>query len=67
MQQIVGYTVVTTKKRASKESFEKLPFVETVRYNIPVYNVPPCCYIVGTAILVVEVISVFPNIQAHNW
>src|SRR5512147_2791528 len=34
--------------------------------DIPVDHVPPGSHIIGTAVLVVQIISMFPNIDAEN-
>ena len=35
--------------------------------DLPVYDVPQLLYVLGTAVLVVEVVGVLPDIDAVEW
>src|ERR1043166_8768038 len=37
-----------------------------LRDRVPIYHVPPCFDVIGSAVLVLEVVSMFPNIEADN-
>jgi len=39
---------------------------KSTRHLTPVHHVPKACDVVGTAILVIEVVCVFPDVQAKN-
>ena len=38
-----------------------------LRNLIPVYDVPPGAYVLGSTVLVFQVISMLPNIQTKDW
>jgi len=39
---------------------------KTSCYGVPIDQIPKSGYVVGTAILVMQIISVFPNVQTQN-
>merc|ERR1711915_268618 len=34
---------------------------------VPVHNVPPCAHVLGSTVLVFQIIGVLPNIQTKDW
>src|SRR5437762_5350788 len=51
--------------RAAKSGFSARWSV-IFRYFVPVYHVPPCLDVIGTTILVVQIVGVFPNVETEN-
>ena len=57
-----------TNKNGSRARKEILATLCSVIFGdlVPVHNVPPCFDVVGATILIVQIIGVFPNIDAED-
>ena len=40
---------------------------ETLGNGVPIHDVPECVDVVGTAVLVVEIVGVLPDIDPEEW
>lgn len=49
---------------AFKKEFMMLLLFHSAAYYVPIDDTPKSIYMIGTAILIVKIISMFPNIEA---
>src|SRR6266511_75961 len=62
------YIKISIKKRRIRKGELLLEgLLKPSFYIIPVDHVPPSCYIVCAAVLVLEIVSMFPYDKAHQW
>ena len=54
-----------TDRRYSKKLERTLAIIFSDR--VPVYDIPPRFDVIGPAVLIIQVIGVFPNVEAEKW
>lgn len=60
---------MATNKKTSEELHFATPRLSYVlklvsaRNNLPVNNIPKCSYMIGSSVLVVQIVGVLPNIE----
>lgn len=55
-----------TRKREKLRYIKKLNSFVTLLNKVPVHHIPPCIDVIGSFVLIFEIVSMFPNIQAKK-